>query len=190
MILSKECYLIRGQTSVDHVKSGYLLGCSPSTSSGGGRTTLFIPGERKKAKDLRGVLLFTTALCRQLLYLPEGGYCEGIADVDDEGAGIGADGAPAALGEDLKAVDVVLVEDGEGGGVAVGACSEREMGVLAGGVVIQPHDGVVLLEQVPEGGLLQAQAHCQQLHYRQRELPHRLAVLLVQLPAEKWRAVN
>ncbi|THU43896.1 hypothetical protein C4D60_Mb02t01680 [Musa balbisiana] len=55
---------------VGHVKSGYALGWSASTSAPGGRTTLSVAGHKKKASDFRGTSLFTTALCRQLLYLP------------------------------------------------------------------------------------------------------------------------
>ena len=48
---------------------------------------------------------------------------EGVADVDDQGAGVGADGALASGGADLEAADVIVVEDGERGGVAMQAVS-------------------------------------------------------------------
>lgn len=67
-------------------------------------------------------------------------YHEGVADVDDHGAGDGADGAPFAVDEDLEAADVVLEEDGEGGGVAVRARAERPLRLRAWRVVVAPHD--------------------------------------------------
>lgn len=54
----------------DHVKSGYNLVSSPNTRSRGGLTTLSSLGHRKKASDFLSLYLFTTALCRQLLYFP------------------------------------------------------------------------------------------------------------------------
>lgn len=60
---------------VAHVKSGYTLGLFSSTNSFGGLTTLSFFGHRKKASDFLGVLLFTTALCKQLLYLPFESAC-------------------------------------------------------------------------------------------------------------------
>ena len=48
---------------------------------------------------------------------------EGVADVDDQGAGVGADGALASGGADLEAADVIVVEDGERVGVAMQAVS-------------------------------------------------------------------
>lgn len=47
-------------------------------------------------------------------------YRECVPNVDDKGIGTGADGAPAATGEDLEATDLVLVEDGYGGRIGVG----------------------------------------------------------------------
>lgn len=52
------------------MKSGYNLGVSVSTKLVGGVTTLSLFGQRKKASDFLTVLLFTTALCKQLLYIP------------------------------------------------------------------------------------------------------------------------
>ena len=54
----------------DHVKSGYFLDPSLHTRSCGGLTTLSSFGHTKYTNDLRSLSLFTTALCRQLLYLP------------------------------------------------------------------------------------------------------------------------
>ena len=56
--------------SMGHVKSGYSLGLKLSTNSHGGLTTLSLLGHKKKARDFLVVSLFTTALCKQLLYLP------------------------------------------------------------------------------------------------------------------------
>ena len=69
-----------------HLKSGYLLvpwSWSPSSLSKrscGGLTTLSSLGLTKNANDLLSLSLFTTALCRQLLYLPlHSAYCKVIA---------------------------------------------------------------------------------------------------------------
>jgi hypothetical protein len=106
---------------------------------------------------------------------------EGVSDVDDEGAGVGADGEPAAGGEDLQAADVVLVEDGERGGVAMRAGAERLVGTLAGRVVVEAHDGVVPLEESPEVGAPHAEARPQHLHDLQRQPAHLRAVAPVHL---------
>jgi hypothetical protein len=108
---------------------------------------------------------------------------EGVADVDDEGGGVRADGEPAAVGEDLEAADVVLVEDGEGGGVAMGAGAQRLQGTLARRVVVEPHDGVVVLEEAPEVVPTNAEALAQNLHHLQRKTVHLRAVTTENIPA-------
>jgi hypothetical protein len=108
---------------------------------------------------------------------------EGVADVDDEGGGMRADGEPAAVGEDLEAADVVLVEDGEGGGVAMGSGAQRLQGTLARRVVVEPHDGVVVLEVAPEVVPTNAKALAQNLHHLERKTVHLQAVTPENIPA-------
>ncbi|OAY69287.1 hypothetical protein ACMD2_26304 [Ananas comosus] len=55
------------------VKSGYSLG-APKLPEGG-LTTRSSCGHRKKASDRRSCCRFTTARCRQLLYLPLHSAC-------------------------------------------------------------------------------------------------------------------
>lgn len=113
---------------------------------------------------------------------------EGVADVDDEGARVGPDGAPAAGAgagggvEHLEASDVVLVEDGEGGGVAMRSGAQRVVGPLARRVVVEAHDGVVPLEEAAEVAAAHAEALPEHLHQLQRQPAHLGAVAAVHLP--------
>ena len=110
-------------------------------------------------------------------------YHESVPDVDDKGVGFRADGAPLAAGEHLQPADIVLVEDREGGGIAVGSGAESEVRLLAGWIVVEPHYRVVALEKVPKVPPPHSQAHSKNLHYHQRQPAHRLAVLLIHFPA-------
>ncbi|CAA7405289.1 unnamed protein product [Spirodela intermedia] len=75
------CFWVNSFSS-DHVKSGYFLLSpaaavpSPTRSSGGRRSSSSL-GQRKKAMDRLSWFLFTTALWRQLLYLPFDSACGG-----------------------------------------------------------------------------------------------------------------
>nr|ACN35682.1 unknown [Zea mays] len=113
---------------------------------------------------------------------PVGQRHEGVADVDDHGAWDGPDGAPLAVHQDLQPADVVLQEDGQRRGVAVRARAQRALRHRARRVVVAPHDGAAVLEELPVVAALHAQAQLQQLHDRQRQLLHLLAVPLVHPP--------
>uniref|UniRef100_A0A804M7N3 Uncharacterized protein n=1 Tax=Zea mays TaxID=4577 RepID=A0A804M7N3_MAIZE len=91
---------------------------------------------------------------------PVGERHEGVADVDDEGARAGPDGAPRERGgvEHLESAHVVLVQDGERRGVAMRPRAQRVVGPLARRVVVEAHDGVVPLEEAPEVAPAHAQA--------------------------------
>ncbi|THU55750.1 hypothetical protein C4D60_Mb11t09850 [Musa balbisiana] len=132
-------WLCVNSSSSAHVKSGYFLGTPPSrptSNSFAGRTTLSACGHTKKANDRRLLSLFTTARWRQLLYLPFVKACtnfkarsrlhvqvftyhEGVAYVDDKGTGDGAHGPPFPFREHLQPGHLVLMQNGEGGGIAV-----------------------------------------------------------------------
>ncbi|GER26406.1 cyclic nucleotide gated channel 10 [Striga asiatica] len=60
------CFCVNSRRA-GQVKSGYCLGFPSQTNSFGGVTILSVFGQRKKASDFLGVVLFTTALCRQPL---------------------------------------------------------------------------------------------------------------------------
>lgn len=63
-------------------------------------------------------------------------YRESVTDVDDESIGVGGDGAPLTVDENLEAMDMVLVKDGQGSRVAVRASSKSLVWFLARWVVI------------------------------------------------------
>lgn len=67
-------------------------------------------------------------------------YHEGVTDIDHKRTKIRANGPPLVVHKDLEPTDVVLVEDGQGCGVAVGPCAQGLIRFLARWVVIEPHD--------------------------------------------------
>ena len=62
------------------------------------------------------------------------------------------------------------------------ARAQRALRLRARRVVVAPHDGAAVLEELPVVAALHAQAQLQQLHDRQRQLLHLLAVPLVHPP--------
>ena len=51
------------------------------------------------------------------------GYRKSVPDVDDEGVRVRADSPPTIIGEDLEALDFVLLENGERAGIEMGPCA-------------------------------------------------------------------
>lgn len=107
---------------------------------------------------------------------------EGVPDVDDEGVLPRRDGAPPPVHVHLQPADGVLVEDGQRRRVAMRAGPESLVGTLAGRVVVEPHYGVVPLEEAPVMAAADSQALAQDLHDLQRDSAHLLAVPRVHLP--------
>ena len=110
-------------------------------------------------------------------------YRECVPDVDDERAGPRPHGAPLAVDEHLEPVDgAVLQQEGERRGVAVRPRAQRPLRLRARRVVVAPHDGAAVGEDVPVAAPSHAQALPDHLQDRQRHLLHRLAVVLVHHP--------
>lgn len=136
--------------NIDQVKSGYFLVFIFSKISLGGFTTLFFFGHKKNAIDFLALSLFTTALCKQLLNIPFDRayktkidqsfvywvtrmcilfrwlfrkYHESVTDIDNESLGIWENGSPLIVNKDLKAIDMVLMKDGQRARITMRSCT-------------------------------------------------------------------
>ncbi|RRT57122.1 hypothetical protein B296_00047451 [Ensete ventricosum] len=75
-------------------------------------------------------------------------YHEGVTNVDHQSVANRPDRPPLVGGEDLEALHLVLLKDGQRGGIAVRPGAERQLRLLTWRIVVASHYGATVLEEV------------------------------------------